>query len=248
MKAYLIQFTTKNEESNGYAIVAALTPNEANQILRTQGKYKYVQYNIVTTQLLAEMCDCNGTKVLIEGIVSGGDSAYKIAVKNRYSGTEEEWLESLREPQRIIGPVGPTGQNGKDGIDGITPDMNDYYNSTTIDEKLKEIDKYDTSSAVNSFTFKGQSLWIDKATRVGLVNSITIEKNAGKETTTLWFNNKEFTIPIDIALYMLSAIELYALECYNITARHKAEVSKLEDINNINNYDITADYPQKLTL
>lgn len=115
-------------------------------------------------------------------------------------------------------------------------------------EKLKEIDKYDTSSAVNSFTFKGQSIWIDKATRVGLVNSITIEKNAGKETTTLWFNNEEFTIPVDMALYMLSAIELYALECYNITARHKAEVSKLEDIDSINNYDITADYPQKLIL
>ena len=157
MKAYLIQFTTKTEESNGYAIVAALTPNEANQILRTQGKYKYVQYNIVTTQILAEMCDCNGTKVLIEGIISGGDSAYKIAVKNGYSGTEEEWLESLRGPQGIIGPIGPAGQdgkdgeNGKDGKDGITPDMSDYYDITTIDEKLKEI--HDKLKTLDSITY-----------------------------------------------------------------------------------------------
>lgn len=30
---------------------------------------------------------------------------------------------------------------------------------------------------------------------------------------------------IDKALQMLSQIELYALECYNVTERHKAEIS-----------------------
>lgn len=151
MKAYLIQFTTNTEESNGYAIVAASTPTEANQILRTQGKYKYIQYNIITTQILAEMCDCNGTKVLVEGIVSGGDSAYKTAVKNGYSGTEEEWLESLRGPQGLIGPIGPKGEDGKDGMDGITPDMSDYYDVTAIDEKLKEI--HDKLKVLDSITY-----------------------------------------------------------------------------------------------
>ena len=34
-----------------------------------------------------------------------------------------------------------------------------------------------------------KQIWLDKSTRVGLMNSLTIEKNAGKETSTLWFGN-----------------------------------------------------------
>ena len=40
-------------------------------------------------------------------------SAYGIAVKHGYAGTEEEWLESLR------GPEGKQGVPGKDGPDGV---------------------------------------------------------------------------------------------------------------------------------
>ena len=34
-----------------------------------------------------------------------------------------------------------------------------------------------------------KQVWLDKSTRVGLINSLTIEKNAGKEISTLWFGN-----------------------------------------------------------
>lgn len=92
MKAYLVHFTTEKEVSNGYAIIAAETPSQACQVLRVQGKYKEVQYNILLVTLLSEMCDCNGLKVILEGIVTpGGMSAYDIAVKYGYEGTEYEW-------------------------------------------------------------------------------------------------------------------------------------------------------------
>lgn len=42
-------------------------------------------------------------------------SAYGIAVKHGYTGTEEEWLLSLVGPQGPVGPVGPQGPKGQDG-------------------------------------------------------------------------------------------------------------------------------------
>ena len=111
---------------------------------------------------------------------------------------------------------------------------------------LHNIDTYDTSSSVNSFSLQGKQMWLPKDTRVGLVNSITIEKAAGKETTVLWFDGEKYSLPVDDALQMLSALELYALDCYNVTAAHKARVLTLSDVSDIIAYDITEGYPTKL--
>ena len=111
---------------------------------------------------------------------------------------------------------------------------------------IAQITAYDTSEAVNSFTLQGKQMWLPKETRVGLVNSVTIEKNAGKETTVLWFGGERYELPVDTALQMLAALELYALECYNVTAAHKAAVSALESVEDIVAYDYTTDYPEKL--
>ena len=111
---------------------------------------------------------------------------------------------------------------------------------------IAQITAYDTSEAVNSFTLQGKQMWLPKETRVGLVNSITIEKNAGKEVTGLWHDGVRYELPVDTALQMLAALELYALECYNVTAAHKAAVSALESVEDIVAYDYTQNYPEKL--
>lgn len=113
-------------------------------------------------------------------------------------------------------------------------------------EVLKKIDAYDQSSNVNSFSLNGIQVWLSKDTRIGLMNSLTIEKNAGKEESTLWFNNICITINCDAAIQMLSALELYALSCYNITAEHKAAVQNLTTLDEVMSYDFTIGYPEKL--
>lgn len=112
---------------------------------------------------------------------------------------------------------------------------------------LREIDEYDTSDAVNSFFLNGLQVWLNKDTRVGLMNSLTIEKNAGKEDSTLWFNNICVVVKCDAAMQMLSALELYALDCYNKTAEHKVAVEALENLEAVEEYDYTTGYPTKLT-
>lgn len=115
-------------------------------------------------------------------------------------------------------------------------------------EVLAKIDAYDTSSEVNSFSLNGLPVWLDKDTRVGLMNSTQIEKAAGHETTTLWLGSVNLVINCDLAIQLLSALELYALECYNKTAEHKANVGKLTSIEEVEAYDYTTGYPDKLNL
>ena len=48
----------------------------------------------------------------------GGLSAYDIAVKNGFSGTEQEWLESLIGERGEAGAQGPQGEKGEPGEPG----------------------------------------------------------------------------------------------------------------------------------
>lgn len=48
-----------------------------------------------------------------------GKSAYEIAKENGYTGTKEEWLQSLKGNTGLQGPPGPPGPQGQQGIQGI---------------------------------------------------------------------------------------------------------------------------------
>lgn len=115
------------------------------------------------------------------------------------------------------------------------------------EEVTRAIEQYDTSDNVNSFSLNGVKVWLPKETRVGLMNSTTIEKNSGKEESTMWFNSICITVNCDAAIQMLSSLELYALACYNKTAEHKLAVSQLTEVSEVKAYDYTVGYPDKLS-
>ena len=113
---------------------------------------------------------------------------------------------------------------------------------------LAYIEKYDSSTAVNSFLLNGMEVWLDKATRVGLMNSTTIAKSMGQKTTTLWLGSYQLEVDCDKAIQLLSALEMYALECFNVTAAHKKAVSELDNIEGVLTYDYKSGYPEKLKM
>lgn len=113
---------------------------------------------------------------------------------------------------------------------------------------LAEITAYDSSVAVNSFLLNGMEVWLDKATRVGLMNSTTIAKSMGQEKTTLWLGSYQLEVECDKAIQLLSALEMYALECFNVTAAHKKAVSELDNIDGVLTYDYKSGYPDKLKM
>lgn len=115
-------------------------------------------------------------------------------------------------------------------------------------DKIAEITAYDTSSSVNGFMLNGLLVWLDKATRVGLMNSTTIAKAAGQQTTTLWLGGIKLVVDCDKAIQLLSALEMYALECFNVTASHKQAVSELTTIEEVEAYDYKSGYPKMLEM
>ncbi len=126
------------------------------------------------------------------------------------------------------------------------------YKGMTVEEAkeklIAEITDYDTSDKVNGFVLNGLLVWLDKATRVGLMNSTTIAKAAGQETTTLWLGGLKLVVDCDKAIKLLSALEMYALECFNVTASHKAAVGELKTIGEVEAYDYKTGYPKMLEM
>ena len=115
-------------------------------------------------------------------------------------------------------------------------------------DKIAEIAAYDTSDKVNGFILNDMLVWLDKATRVGLMNSTTIAKAAGQQTTTLWLGGLKLVVDCDKAIQLLSALEMYALECFNVTASHKQSVSELTTIEEVEAYDYKSGYPKMLEM
>ena len=115
-------------------------------------------------------------------------------------------------------------------------------------EKLEAILSYDTSSDVNGFMLNGNKVWLDKGTRLGLMNSIQITRDMGQDTTTLWFDGYKLEVRCDMAIMLLSSLEMYALECFNVTAAHKKAVSELTTIEEVEAYDYKTGYPKQLDI
>lgn len=111
------------------------------------------------------------------------------------------------------------------------------------------IKAYDGSEYVNSFTFGGVQMWLDKATRVGLKLRFEAEIALGKETTTLWLNGMNFTLPLSgeqSAMNVLVALEVYASASYDVTQMHLANVAQMTTAEEVLAYDHTSGYPEKL--
>lgn len=111
---------------------------------------------------------------------------------------------------------------------------------------LLQIEHYDSSNEVNEFYIQGMPVWLDKPTRAGLKLRFDAELAIKKSETTLWYNNVSFSLPLNTAVQMLYALEVYASECYDNTQAHLANVEKLETLEEIENYDYKTGYPEKL--
>lgn len=112
--------------------------------------------------------------------------------------------------------------------------------------KMSEIERYDKSSAVNQFYIGDTAMWLDKETRTGLMLRFQAEQAVGNIDTTLWANGVQYPLSLSLAVQMLYALEVYASACYDNTQRHIAAVDNLSTIEEIQSYDYTTGYPEKL--
>ena len=134
------------------------------------------------------------------------------------------------------------------------------YEGKTLEEAkemlLAEIEAYDTSPSVNGFILNGMLIpWskndpnspnVEK--RMGLRQNIADKVALGEENISIWLKGMSFTMPCAQAEVLMRSIENYAYECFNVTASHKAAVSELKSIEEVEVYDYKAGYPKMLEM
>ena len=114
-------------------------------------------------------------------------------------------------------------------------------------EKLAAIEQYDSSSSVNSFSVNGKSAWLTPEARGNYKTSIDAAELLGETSINLLIADIAATLSLTNAKMMLAQIQRYADACYLVTMTHKATVNALTDIDSVDSYDITSNYPPKLT-
>lgn len=113
---------------------------------------------------------------------------------------------------------------------------------------LAAIEAYDASDSVNGLVVNGQRGWLDKATRVGLMNGVGVAKACGMERMSLWIDGREYVMDVARLEELLVKVEVYAMGCYNVTAGHRRAVEGLTTVEAVLGYDFKAGYPQMVSV
>ena len=92
-----------------------------------------------------------GKDIVLPIMEGAGKSAYAIAVAHGYTGTESEWLESLRGPKGVQGDDGPEGPRGPRGVQGP---QGEPGSATNAAELLKSKNIYLENSEVDTVITK----------------------------------------------------------------------------------------------
>ena len=114
-------------------------------------------------------------------------------------------------------------------------------------EKLAALAAYDESEEVNGFTVGGQLMWLDFDERTRLKRAVDAKEALGKTEMTKNWGGRKYTFSIQQWKLMLAALEDYAYDCQNVTDGHRAAIESLENIRDIEGYDVTAGYRERLS-
>ena len=164
------------------------------------------------------------------------DYAAYMAASARYNGYEVEYNALIA-----------VAVDEEEGSGSTSPDITPEELLVRAKKaKLDKISAYDTSSEINSITVGGSQVWVPAAQRAILKTSIEAYKATGATSVAKVWKGIEYTLPVDTWLYMINTVEVYASECFNVTARHKAAVEALTTIADVEAYNYQTGYPQKL--
>lgn len=111
---------------------------------------------------------------------------------------------------------------------------------------IDDIEIYDKSNNINKFYINNVEMWLTKTERISIKNAVNIAKENNINSYNFWHNNIKYIIDCNKLIEMLNAIELYSIECLNITNEHIAYIKSATDVNAINTYDYKTNYPNIL--
>lgn len=155
------------------------------------------------------------------GMDESGEMSYEEREKQQYA-YDVCWLDDVGSEDEVL-------QKAKEAV-------------------VAEITAFDSSSAVNGFILNGERVWLDFELRDRVYQGNERLRRIGRTDTTLWLGNKCYNLSIEHAQNIISHIEAYAKDCYNVTAAHKAAVEKLQTVEEVLGYDYKKGYPEMLTM
>ena len=119
--------------------------------------------------------------------------------------------------------------------------------------KIDEINNYDSSKDVNIcyISKSGNTIpyWASKTERSSLKSAVQDYMTLGREVYRLDLREVGISVEVKCSdlLSMLSALEVYAIDCYNKTTDHIFAVNNLTTKEEVEAYDHRSGYPEKLT-
>lgn len=114
--------------------------------------------------------------------------------------------------------------------------------------KIREIEAYAQSDNVNILYFNNTPTWLDKETRANYKLSLDAAEQLKEKEITFVVEGNVVKLPIEKARMILAKVQRYADDTFIVSSRHKLEVAKLKKIEDVESFDITADYPEPLKL
>ena len=110
------------------------------------------------------------------------------------------------------------------------------------------IKEYDKSNEVNYFNYKNYRYWFDREERLALTHKFQVLHDMGKTTGLIWFGSVSYEVDVAMMLDFLEGLEYYAIRCNDVTRQHLNDIKSINTIEDLIMYDITADYPQSVTI
>lgn len=125
-----------------------------------------------------------------------GASAYEVAVKNGFDGTEEEWLDSLK------GDRGEKGEKGEKGDPGTAINVDTDYNPKSLNAQSGTA----VAEAMGSFETKITTVSGDVSSLNQLYNNLREDTsvlliNRAHATDTMAYNNEDNRVPYLYGVY-----------------------------------------------
>ena len=123
----------------------------------------------------------------------------------------------------------------------------EYVHVRTLEEakqeKVAEIDAYDKSDDILTFSLGGVAMWLNPQQRTNFLMTVNAAEEYGM--TSVPFGGSQ--IPIGNARSILNAVALYAMQTLAVTDSHKAAVMALDTIEAVDAYNYHTGYPQTLS-
>lgn len=113
---------------------------------------------------------------------------------------------------------------------------------SAIINKVKESNDYADSSAVKSVNFNGTDMWATPAERDNYLSTLMSAKRLGIYTIPFF----GIELDTDTAINIIDTINVWAMQVTAVKNTHEKNIKNLNSIEDLNTYDFTIGYPEKL--